>query len=105
MILPLLASDIGLTGASPMVRVLQVDAYPIFNPGRTDSVVVNANVDVFSQQRTSGGYADLGPGQKATLPVTSRAPAPGETRSRGWLVLSWQNRSGESQSLLLPAGR
>jgi len=104
-LLPLLVEDLGLSAEAPLMRVMQVDAYSIINTDREDSMRVNAVVNTVSQQRTSGDFMRLDPGERATIPVTTRPLGKFETRSRGWMVVSMRNHSGDKQAILLPGGR
>jgi len=104
-LLPLLVEDLGLSAEAPLMRVMQVDAYSIVNTDREDSMRVNAVVNTVSQQRTSGDFMRLDPGERATIPVTTRPLGKFETRSRGWMVVSMRNHSGDKQAILLPGGR
>jgi len=103
--LPMLASDLGLDGDHQVMRIVEVDAYPLFNEGGTDINATNATFNPFLPQRSTGGFAELNPGDRATIPVTSRKAAKGEVNSLGWMVSESNNRSGESQADLLRADR
>lgn len=104
--LGMFASSLGLSAAQPIATILQVDTYSLTGHGVDESVGgLKATFNAFDPQRSSGDYVTLSPGDSAALPVTSRKKARGEQNSKGWMVVSVDNRAGEAQASLVSAGR
>ena len=98
---PMLASDLGLTEASPIATILGIDTYSIYNDGGIDSNLTNATFNPFDPQRSTGDWVELAPGERAVVPTGSRAATAHEMESLGWMVVAQNNHSGRAQARLI----
>ena len=104
--LPMFASSLGLSSAHPVATIRQVDTYSLTGHGVDESVGgLKATFNAYDPQRSSGDYVTLNPGDGVAIPVTSRKKARGEQNSKGWMVVTLDNRAGEAQAGLISAGR
>lgn len=100
-VFPVLASEIGLSPANPVAKVVAVDSYSLSGSGLPDSMTKGTTFDAFNPQRSGGDYADLPGGASASFPVAARALRTGESSSYGWFVLSVDDASGTAQADLV----
>lgn len=104
-LIPVLASDIGVTADRPTARI-RLEAVSFADdprsPDTTDSVVIN----LWEPQRrgtVNGGYVELAAGERSRIPLFTRPPAAGEGPSLGWMVVGLQDRRGPAQAQLISA--
>lgn len=100
-VISVLASDLGISATNQLASIrVQAESYaddPVV-PDTTPTI----NVNLWEPQGRAGLTGKLAVGARASVPLTTRPSAPGETPSLGWLVLCPQNPSGEDQARLLP---
>ncbi len=93
--LPVLASDLGLTGSS-LVGVSAV-SFSLGGDG-VDPVDGTATFDPYAPALSSGSSVTLKPGAKASLPVTADARAFATQTHLGWLVVTPDDRAGQAEA-------
>ena len=102
--LPALASDLGLTSASPTFDY-DVTGFSL-ETGAADPVDGAAHVDVWDPLISNGDYIPLEPGASASLPLSadltrlSARPAHA-TQPLGWMVVALDDAAGASQADLV----
>jgi len=100
--LPIFASDIGVTPANPRFAY-QAQAIDGFT-GNASVVPGTAKFNAFSSAISTGAFATLAPGARASVPVTINAAEFAQTPALGQMVVSIDNFSGKRQAALLRLG-
>ncbi|MES2210332.1 MAG: S8 family serine peptidase [Chloroflexota bacterium] len=98
-LLPLLASDIGLT-AGDGGFTYWVAAYDGFT-GAADVIPGEASFDPFGSEITTGDFVPLAPGDKVSVPVSFDMSAGMENHTLGWMVVGLDDRNGGAQADLI----
>ena len=97
MLLPLLASDIGLTPADGHFSY-QAAGFSIEDDSLVDPVAGTAEFDAFDPSIATGQLVELAPGERASIPVWV---ATGGTKSKGWMIVTINDRNGGAQADLV----
>ena len=93
------AADIGVIASNPRFAY-QVQAIDGFT-GNADVLAGTAKFNAFSSAISQGDFAELGPGARASVPVTVNADELAQTPALGQMVVSIDNSSGKKQAILL----
>ncbi len=101
--MPMWASDLGLTAENGVASVVAIETYSVYNDGGVDSDLTSATFNPFSPQRSNGDWVELASGERALVPIGSRAAAANEVESLGWMVVAQNNHSGKAQARLVRA--
>jgi subtilisin family serine protease len=101
--LPAIASEIGLSSASPTFTysITGIDEIT----GTIDEVPATAVYDAFTPSVSNGQYVALASGASATLPIAVNVHLQKTTPADGWLVVSLDNPNGAAQAALIPVGK
>ncbi|HEY7131724.1 MAG TPA: S8 family serine peptidase [Candidatus Limnocylindrales bacterium] len=93
-LLPALASDIGRT-PTDSAFTYAVAGFSVEDDSLVDSVAGQAQFDVFHPTIETGQFVEVAPGDRASIPVSV---ANGGTKSKGWMVVTLDDRNGSSQA-------
>ncbi len=99
--LPVVASDLGLTSASPKFSY-SITGFDLIT-GTIDAVPGAASFNAFSPSVSNGQFVSLAKGSSATLPLSVDILGQKITPALGWMIVSLDNRNGAGQAALLPA--
>ena len=99
--LPALASDMGITSASPKFSY-SITGFDLGN-GTVDAVPGAAPFNAFAPSVSNGQFFSLASGAKATLPLSVNIAGQKATPALGWMVVSLDNRNGADQAGFIPA--
>lgn len=100
-LLPLLASDIGVTAANPRFSYT-VTTFNLVDDTAADMPGVG-KFNAFTPSITNGAFATIDRNRAATVPVGVNAAEWARTPALGLMVVSIDNKSGDDQAILLPA--
>lgn len=105
-LIPVLASDLGITSANQLASV----SMQVLSVGEDLSVADESaavTVNLWDPQRKAvdpaSGHAKIPAGKRISVPVSTRTPVAGETPSLGWMVASVDDQTGTAQADLLAA--
>jgi len=98
MLLPLLASDIGLTTADGRFRY-GAAGFSVEDDALVDPVAGKAEFDAFDPTIATGQFVEIAPGEGASIPVWV---ADAGTKSKGWMIVTLDDRNGAAQADLVP---
>ncbi len=96
MLLPLLASDIGLTAAHGQFRY-GAAAFSAEDDSLVDAVSGKAAFDAFEPSIATGQLVELLPGERAAIPVWVVDGA----KPKGWMIVTLDDRNGAAQADLV----
>jgi minor extracellular serine protease Vpr len=102
-ILPTLASDIGLSGAGSTKFNYSVAGFGIV-PGDPVDVTASASFSSHDPPVSSGQFIELAPGASAPLSLTVDKSKIGSSPQLGWLVASIDDANGAAQADRIPIG-
>ena len=101
--LPAIASEIGLTSASPTFTYAITGFDEI--TGNVDAVASTAAYNAFNPSVSNGQFVALASGTVTTLPVAVNINRQKTTPALGWMVVSLDNPNGAAQAALIPVGK
>jgi len=96
-LLPALASDLGLTPAKGGFDYT-AQAFNLFGPGAPDEMEGSGAFDAFAPAQSTGEFVSLSPGERAKARVTG-------TRGSRWMVVSFDDANGTRQADIIRAVR
>lgn len=99
-ILPALASDLGLAAGSGAITYSAV-GYNLLTGG-ADATATSASFDVFHPVQSTGDFLGLAAGGHASVPVAVDASAAKAGKVSGWMVVSLDDRNGAAQADIVP---
>jgi hypothetical protein len=95
--LPALASELGITSAKPSFSYT-VTGFSVLDSAQVDPTG-SATFDAFNPAVLTGQFADLQPGQSASLPLSIDRSKQRSTKGvLGWLVVTTDDASGAAQA-------
>jgi subtilisin family serine protease len=100
--LPALASEIGVTSASPFSY--SITGFDLIT-GNVDQVPGAAAFSAFNPSLSNGDFVSLAPGASASLPVSVNVSAQKAAPALGWMIVSLDNAGGAGQAALVPVGK
>ena len=95
-LLPVLASTLGLTPASPPIRV-RATGFSLTGDGGWDPVGGTGRFQPFSPALSQGDHVSLAPGASASIPTKVDAAQLSRQTSTGWLVVSPDDAAGAAE--------
>jgi minor extracellular serine protease Vpr len=101
--LPALASDMGITAASPSFRYA-ITGFDLAT-GAVDQVPGVAPFNAFAPSVSNGDFLPIAAGKSATLPLGVDTALQASAPALGWMIVSVDDRSGASQAALVPVGK
>ncbi|MFI6318400.1 S8 family serine peptidase [Nonomuraea sp. NPDC050556] len=103
MLLPALASEVGVTAAAPKFSytVLAQTGNPDEISDTTDAAVF----DAFTPAVSTGASAVVAPGASATVPLTASRAGLAAAPVKGWLAVTLNNKSGRREADEIPLPR
>lgn len=103
--MPVLASKLGLSAASGPVAIHAI-GFSVVSDGQPDEMSGTARFDPYAPAVSSGAPVVLNPGRSAGIKVAVERAQVGKQASRGWLVVTLDDRAGRAEAdrvkLLLP---
>ncbi len=93
-LLPVLASDLGLSEAKGSFT-MSVNSFSLISSAYSDSTR-SARFDAYHPAVSTGGYSAVRVGRSASIPVTVDTAALDTQDVRGWLVVSLDDRAGSA---------
>lgn len=103
MLLPTLASDIGVTSESSTFTYA-VGAFSIVPEGLVD-LTEGAAYDAFAPAVSNGDFVPLGPGETASLTLSYDRSLVAKTKALGWMVVTLDDPNGAPQADTIPIGQ
>lgn len=96
-LLPALASDLGLTASDGDFDFTAVAGSVVLR-GTADEIEGSGSFNAFEPAQSTGDFVALEPGEKASVPVSGR-------RHAAWMVVSFDDANGRAQADIVRAGR
>jgi subtilisin family serine protease len=101
--LPALASDMGITSASPAFSY-SITAFDL-GFGTIDAVPGSGKFNAFAPSVSNGQFVSLAKNASAVLPVSVDKALQLTAPALGWMIVSLDNRNGAPQAALIPVGK
>ena len=73
-----------------------------FLAGTFDELPGKATINPFDPQASSGDFIGMAPGSSAAFAVTARQAHANEVPVKGWLVVTFDDRTGPAEADLVP---
>jgi subtilisin family serine protease len=118
LLLPVLASDLGLSRGSRASFQWWAESYNVYDPGRSDGRAIDlmftgnttgsglASYHAFSPVLNNGTFVRVGVGSNRNIPLgVSLARYDPEAGHHGWMLVTLDDASGAEQADLIPVGQ